>query len=160
MSEETRESGDSSSLDALKPYLQMASGLVEVSAAKAAEFAQSLLSQGSAASVDVNERMSALADLGISPDDFRALVRDEVDRMVSRLGFVREDELATLRRHVDDLEQQLAEVRDRQEDSVHESRGPSASAKGTGAKGTGAKGTVGKSSSGKGSKKKSSGGES
>lgn len=35
------------------------------------------------------------------------LVRNELDQMVGRMGFVREDELAALRRHVERLEQQL-----------------------------------------------------
>ena len=39
------------------------------------------------------------------------LVRAEVDRAAGRLGFVREEELAAVRRHVSRLETQLAEVR-------------------------------------------------
>ena len=39
------------------------------------------------------------------------LVRTEVDRAAGRLGFVREEELAAVRRHVSRLETQLAEVR-------------------------------------------------
>jgi hypothetical protein len=38
-------------------------------------------------------------------------VRTEVDRAAGRLGFVREEELAAVRRHVSRLETQLAEVR-------------------------------------------------
>ncbi len=39
------------------------------------------------------------------------LVRTEVDRAVGRLGFVREEELAAVRRHVERLEKQLADAR-------------------------------------------------
>jgi hypothetical protein len=38
------------------------------------------------------------------------LVRTEVDRAVGRLGFVREEELAAVRRHVERLERALAEA--------------------------------------------------
>jgi nucleoid-associated protein YgaU len=41
------------------------------------------------------------------------LIRTEVDRAAGRLGFVREEELAAVRRHVARLETQLGEVRDR-----------------------------------------------
>jgi hypothetical protein len=40
-----------------------------------------------------------------------SMIRSEVDRAVGRMGFVREDELAALRRHVQRLEQQLDELR-------------------------------------------------
>lgn len=39
------------------------------------------------------------------------LIRAEVDRAVGRMGFVREDELAALRRHVQRLEQQLFDLK-------------------------------------------------
>ena len=39
-----------------------------------------------------------------------AMIRSEVDRAVGRMGFVREDELAALRRHVQRLEKQLTEL--------------------------------------------------
>ena len=39
------------------------------------------------------------------------LVRTEVDRAAGRMGFVREEELAAVRRHVSRLESSLAEVR-------------------------------------------------
>ncbi|NQW72267.1 MAG: hypothetical protein HQ453_06020 [Actinobacteria bacterium] len=40
-----------------------------------------------------------------------SMIRSEVDRAVGRMGFVREDELAALRRHVQRLEQQIDELR-------------------------------------------------
>jgi hypothetical protein len=41
----------------------------------------------------------------------RSLVREEVDRVVRRLGFAREDELSSLRREVGRLEQQVDSLR-------------------------------------------------
>jgi hypothetical protein len=38
------------------------------------------------------------------------MIRAEVDRAVGRMGFVREDELAALRRHVQRLEKQIADL--------------------------------------------------
>jgi hypothetical protein len=40
------------------------------------------------------------------------MIRAEVDRAVGRMGFVREDELAALRRHVQRLEKQLADLQE------------------------------------------------
>ena len=40
------------------------------------------------------------------------MIRAEVDRNVGRMGFVREDELAALRRHVQRLEKQIADVQE------------------------------------------------
>jgi len=95
----------------VRPYIQLASGLLEMSAAKAAELAQGIWTQGGDAVGDV---VGTAVDQGgqvaavLSPDQVRGLVRDEVDRMVKRLGFAREDEMASLRREVSRLEQQVA----------------------------------------------------
>ena len=95
----------------VRPYIQLASGLLEMSAAKAAELAQGIWTQGGDAVGDV---VGSAVDQGgqvaavLSPDQVRGLVRDEVDRMVKRLGFAREDEMASLRREVNRLEQQVA----------------------------------------------------
>ncbi len=40
------------------------------------------------------------------------MIRAEVDRAVGRMGFVREDELAALRRHVQRLEKQLTDLQE------------------------------------------------
>lgn len=97
----------------VRPYLQLASGILGMSAAKAAELAQGLWTQGGDAvdqgvqvASQTGEQVAAL----LSPDQVRALVREEVDRVVRRLGFAREDEVASLRREVGRLEQQVAEL--------------------------------------------------
>lgn len=103
----------------VRPYLQLASGILGMSASKAAELAQGLWTQGGdAVGETVGQGMQAASSTGeqvaalLSPEQVRSLVRDEVDRVVRRLGFAREDELASLRREVGRLEQQVAALRD------------------------------------------------
>lgn len=103
----------------LRGYLQMASGLTEVTAAKAKEIAMALVTQGlnmSAKAPDVVGQVQELADDLVSTSKenremLLGLIRSEVDRAVGRMGFVREDELAALRRHVQRLEQQLLDLK-------------------------------------------------
>lgn len=104
-------SDDAALLDSLKPYLALASGFMEMSAAKAAEIAQSLVAQGAATGSEARQQVEALAAAGLDPEQFTAAIRDEVDRVVRRMGFVRADELASLRRQVDRLEHELEAVR-------------------------------------------------
>ncbi|MFZ9988210.1 MAG: hypothetical protein ACO3HV_10705, partial [Candidatus Nanopelagicales bacterium] len=110
------EQRDDDPMAGVRPYIQLASGLLEVSAAKAAELAQGLWSQGSETAGDaVSGAVGTAMDQGgqiaalLSPDQIRDVVRDEVDRVVRRLGFARADELASLRREVGRLEQQVGE---------------------------------------------------
>jgi polyhydroxyalkanoate synthesis regulator phasin len=118
-------------LDALRGYVQLATGLTEVTVAKAREAGAALLSQGldlekvpdvpgrdsavSAATVAASQVQGLADDLLETSKQNRelltGLVRTEVDRAAGRLGFVREEELAAVRRHVSRLETQLAEVR-------------------------------------------------
>jgi hypothetical protein len=115
-------------LDALRGYVQLATGLTEVAVTKAREAASAVLSQGVPqvpdpdAAVDAAKgaatQVQGLADglLEASAQNREmlvGLVRTEVDRAAGRLGFVREEELAAVRRHVSRLESQLGEVRDR-----------------------------------------------
>ena len=103
----------------LRGYLQMASGLTEVTASKAKEIALGLVNQGmnmSAKAPDVVGQVQELADDLVSTSKenremLLGLIRAEVDRAVGRRGFVREDELAALRRHVQRLEQQLFDLK-------------------------------------------------
>lgn len=110
---------DDDPMAAVRPYLQLASGILGMSAAKAAEMAQGLWSQGGDAVSDaVDQGMQAASSTGeqmaalLSPDQVRALVREEVDRVVRRLGFARDDEVASLRREVGRLEQQVSALSD------------------------------------------------
>ena len=111
----TQPTGDDP-LAALKPYVQIASGLMGISAAKAAEFAQGLLNSGGG-SADEDRADEELLDEplmdavpGLSADQVRAIVREEVDRVARRMGFVREDELASMRREIDRLARQVADM--------------------------------------------------
>lgn len=116
----TQPTGDDP-LAALKPYVQIASGLMGISAAKAAEIAQSFLNSGGGsadeARADRELRDEELQDealmdeeSGLSDDQVRAVVREEVDRVARRMGFVREDELASMRREIDRLARQVADM--------------------------------------------------
>ena len=118
-------------LDALRGYVQLATGLTEVTLSKAREAAAALLSQGldldgvpdvpgRDTAVDAAKgaatQVQGLADdlLETSKQNremLTGLVRAEVDRAAGRLGFVREEELAAVRRHVSRLESQLIEIR-------------------------------------------------
>lgn len=118
-------------LDALRGYVQLATGLTEVTISKAREAAAALLSQGldlekvpdvpgkdsavDAAKVAANQVQGLADDLLETSKQNRelltGLVRTEVDRAAGRLGFVREEELAAVRRHVARLEGQLADIR-------------------------------------------------
>ncbi len=102
-------------IDAFRSYLQLASGLAEVTAAKAKETAANLASQTS----DPAKAPEAFAD-GIqtmaedlveqsrtNSEMLVGIVKTEVDRAVGRMGFVREEELAAVRRHVQRLETQI-----------------------------------------------------
>jgi polyhydroxyalkanoate synthesis regulator phasin len=108
-------------LDDLRSYVQMASGLTEATASKAKDVVTALLSQGmsiSSRAMPAPEMMGQVQELA---DDLVntsrnnremlvGMIRAEVDRAVGRMGFVREDELAALRRHVQRLENQLADL--------------------------------------------------
>ncbi len=106
-------------LDDIRGYLQMASGLTEVTAAKAREIAMALVGQGmnlGTKAPDVVGQVQELADdlMATSKgnrDLLTNMIRSEVDKAVGRMGFVREDELAALRRHVQRLENELGDMR-------------------------------------------------
>lgn len=114
-------------LDDLRNYLQMASGLTEATTAKAKEVVTGLISTGISTGMSLSSKagpapemmgqVQELADDLVATsrnnrDMLTAMIRSEVDKAVGRMGFVREDELAALRRHVQRLEQQVAELRD------------------------------------------------
>jgi polyhydroxyalkanoate synthesis regulator phasin len=106
-------------LNDLRGYLQLANGLSDVTKAKAKEIAMELVNQGIALSTkapDIKGQVQELADdlLSTSRNNremLLGLVTSEVDRAVSRMGFVREDELAAVRRHVQRLEKEIAELK-------------------------------------------------
>jgi len=108
-------------LDSLKTYIQLASGLTEATAAKAKEAVTGLIGQGLGMSTKTPDVVGSVQDMA---DDLMAtsksnrdlllsLIRTEVDKAVGRVGFVREDELAALRKHVQRLDEELKVVKGR-----------------------------------------------
>lgn len=103
-------------LDEVRGYVQLASGLTEMTTARAKELAATLLGQGrTVVTPDVVGQVQGLADELVETsrnnrEMLIGLIRAEVDRAVGRMGFVREDELAALRRHVQRLETQIASM--------------------------------------------------
>ena len=114
-------------LDALRGYVSLATGLTEVTVTKAREAAAALLTQGLDIGKvpDVPGKDSAVAAAsqvqGLADDLLETskqnremligLIRTEVDRAAGRMGFVREEELAAVRRHDARLEDQVADLR-------------------------------------------------
>ncbi len=71
------------------------------------QLAGALAQAGVAKALEVVGAVGAMND----KDAVVSLVRSEIDQVVGRMGFVREDELAALRRHVERLEHELHEAR-------------------------------------------------
>ena len=102
-------------LEGLRGYVQLASGLTEVTASKAKDAAMSLVNQGLSVPGKTPDVVGSVQDIA---DDLVTtskqnremlvgLIRTEVDRAVGRMGFVREDELAALRTRLEHLEAQV-----------------------------------------------------
>jgi len=111
-------------LDDLRTYLQMATGVTEATTAKAREVVSGLLASGMALTAkavpapDMVGQVQELADdlVETSRNNRELLtgtIRAEVDKAVGRMGFVREDELAAVRRHVQRLQVQVQELEQR-----------------------------------------------
>jgi polyhydroxyalkanoate synthesis regulator phasin len=105
-------------LGPLKNYVELATGLTEVTANKAKDAAMALISQGM--SLGSRQPADVAASVQQAADDLVALsktnrdmlidmIRSEVDRAVGRMGFVREEELAALRARIERLEKEVAE---------------------------------------------------
>src|SRR6056297_3155406 len=102
-------------LEGLRGYVQLATGLTEVTASKAKDAAMSLVNQGLSVPGKTPDVVGSVQDIA---DDLVTtsknnremlvgLIRTEVDRAVGRMGFVREDELAALRTRLEHLEAQV-----------------------------------------------------
>ena len=104
-------------LDALRGYLQIASGLTDVTRQRAVATAKQLLDQGGdlvdqAVSAPVSRQVQAMADEILTTsrtnrDLLVGLIRTEVDRAVARLGLVGGDELASMAKIVARLQRQV-----------------------------------------------------
>jgi polyhydroxyalkanoate synthesis regulator phasin len=104
-------------MDALRGYVQLANGLTEVTRQRAQQAAKALIQQSGADSLTsgLTARVSELADeiLATSKSNrqlLQAIVANEVEGAVSRLGFVRVEEVAALARRIEKLEREVAEV--------------------------------------------------
>lgn len=98
--------------DVLRGYLHVASGLSDVTKQRARDLAEAIVSQGMDVTSKSQEQVQSLTDEFVESSRtnrelLTGLIRTEVDRTVSRMGFVREDELAAVRQHVNRLEVQL-----------------------------------------------------
>jgi polyhydroxyalkanoate synthesis regulator phasin len=104
-------------LDALRGYVQLASGLTEVTRQRAQAAAKALLQQTGADTLTtgLTSKVSELTDEIVATSKsnrqlLQAIVSNEVEGAVARLGFVRSEEVAGLTRRVQKLEQELAEA--------------------------------------------------
>jgi hypothetical protein len=107
--------------DAIRGYVQLASGISDVTRQRAATTARQLLEQGggmigsavaTAGAVDWAKQVQGLADELVATsrtnrDLLIGIIRTEVERTVARLGLVGADELASMARVVERLQAQL-----------------------------------------------------
>ncbi len=98
--------------DGFRDYLNLVTGITEATTVKAKSVAAELLNSGVEWGSKGHTTVSELADdLVTTGRDNRealvALIHLEFEKMVARVGFVTEDEVAALRRRVADLEAQL-----------------------------------------------------
>ena len=106
-------------LEELKPYLDMANGLTEVTRQRATEVAKTLIAQGMALSAkggasdkDVRDVADeVLTSVKANREFLLDLVRTEVQKATGAMGFVHTDELDSLRRHIERLERQVTTVK-------------------------------------------------
>ena len=99
-------------MDALRGYVQLASGLTEVTRQRAQQAAKQLLQQTGAENLTtgLTGKVSELADEIVATSKsnralLQAIISNEVEGAVARLGFVRAEEVAALRRRLEKLEQ-------------------------------------------------------
>lgn len=110
-------------LDTVRGYVAVAAGLAEAGARAAWESVTSRPDDddGTVSAAGLPRQVQdtvdgVLASSRQNSELLVGLVRTEVERAVGRLGFVREEELAAVRRHVQRLETQLARITGRAPD--------------------------------------------
>ncbi|WP_112239344.1 polyhydroxyalkanoate synthesis protein PhaF [Kribbella monticola] len=106
-------------MDALRGYVQLANGLTEVTKQRAQQAAKALLQQtgADALTTGLTGKVTELADEIVATSKsnrqlLQAIVANEVEGAVARLGFVRSEEVAALTRRVEGLERELADAKD------------------------------------------------
>jgi polyhydroxyalkanoate synthesis regulator phasin len=142
MSRTTRTRMPDMVLDALRGYLQLASGVTEESRQRAAAAARSLLSQGGDADTGGPGQLHQVAALAeelmvtsrANRELLLGLIRTEVERTLSRLGIATADEVEALRRSVERLERLVREQRSPAETGAGESLPAAAASEETAAK--------------------------
>ena len=104
-------------MDALRGYVQLANGLTEVTRQRAQQAAKALLQQTGADALTsgLTGKVTDLADEIVATSKsnrqlLQAIVANEVEGAVARLGFVRSEEVAALTRRVEGLERELADA--------------------------------------------------
>ncbi|HEU4948056.1 MAG TPA: polyhydroxyalkanoate synthesis protein PhaF [Kribbella sp.] len=102
-------------MDALRGYVQLASGLTEVTRQRAQQAAKALIQQTGAENLTtgLTTKVSDLADEIVATSKsnrqlLQAIVANEVEGAVARLGFVRVEEVAALTRRIAALEREVA----------------------------------------------------
>src|SRR3954466_13338874 len=104
-------------MDAVRGYVQLANGLTEVTRQRAQQAAKALLQQTGAENLTsgLTSKVSDLADEIVATSKsnrqlLQAIVANEVEGAVARLGFVGPEEVGALTRRVKALETELAEA--------------------------------------------------
>jgi polyhydroxyalkanoate synthesis regulator phasin len=102
-------------MDAVRGYVQLANGLTEVTRQRAQQAAKALLQQTGAENLTsgLTTKVSDLADEIVATSKsnralLQAIVANEVEGAVARLGFVRVEEVAALSRRIQNLEREMA----------------------------------------------------
>ena len=96
---------------ALQKYLDAASGLTNLTTAKAEQIAKGLVRSGEAASDQVGDIVDDLMDRQrTNRDAVAALVKSETNRAVRSMGFATSAEVERLQKQVADLKRELAKV--------------------------------------------------
>ena len=138
-------------MDALRGYVQLANGLTEVTKQRAQQAAKALLQQTGADALTsgLTGKVSDLADEIVATSKsnrqlLQAIVANEVEGAVARLGFVRSEEVAALTRRVEGLERELADANEALASTAASAPAPVKAAKKAPAKTTPAKKTVAK----------------
>ncbi|TCM38652.1 phasin family protein [Kribbella sp. VKM Ac-2568] len=116
-------------MDAVRGYIQLASGLTEVTKQRAQQAAKALAQQTGADTLTtgLSTKVSDLADEIVATSKsnrqlLQAIVANEVEGAVARLGFVRSEEVAALTRRVESLERELADADEAE--TVHAASAP------------------------------------
>jgi len=100
--------------DALRGYLSLASGLTEITAARARAAARSLVEQGEATAGQVSAvAEDLLATSRRNRESLSLLVRHEVEQAVRRLGVGASSDVESLTTRVRELERTVRELRAR-----------------------------------------------